>query len=98
MNINLELQPLKKFKFGKILNKLFTFEVRWYDPTNINQPYTVKEKEVNRLKKAIKNGDRLEPIVMLFEFGPVAGIHLLEAFKLLKFDKVPVLYGKLTKN
>ena len=95
MNVNLSKEPLKKFKHGKLINKLYIFKVRWFAPTSINQPYETKNKEVSRAKKAIKNNQRLEPVVVLKKHGVVAGVHLLEAFKQLKYERIPVLYGKL---
>lgn len=95
MNVNLDKEPLKRFKFGGLLSKLYKFEVRWYQPTSINQPYQVKEVEVRRYVKAIKNNARIEPVVVLKDEGIIAGIHLLEAFKKLKYERIPILYGRL---
>lgn len=97
MNVNLNKEPLKKFKFGRLVNRLYSFEVRWYDPGSINQPYEADQREVRRFKKTIKANQRVEPVVVLRDYGIVAGIHLLEAFKSLKFKRIPVLYGAYKK-
>ena len=95
MNANLNRQPLKRFRHGKLINRLYTFDVRWYEPKSIIQPYDFNGREVGRLKKAIKANKRIESVVVLKDYGIVAGVHLLEAFKALRYERIPILYGKL---
>lgn len=95
MNINLDKKALRKFKHGKVVDNLYKFEVRWYEPSSINQPYDVDKDEVKTMEDAIEDNRRVEPVVVLHDKGIVAGFHLLEAFVNLKYEKIPILYGKL---
>lgn len=94
MNINLDPKPLSRFKHGRLVESLYDFDVKWIHPDEVGQPFKADEKEVNRLKNAIKANNRLEPIVVLKDYGIVAGVHLLEAFRRLKYDRIPVMFGK----
>lgn len=96
MNVNLDKHPLKGFKHGKLVDSLFKFDVRWYNPDDLILPeFDLDRSEVAKAKRALKDNRRVEPVVMLFNYGVVSGLHLLKAFKDLNYERVPVLYGKL---
>lgn len=95
MNVNLDRHYIKSFKFGRMIDQLYKFEVRWYQPDSINQPYKVDDEEVKRMVQAIEENRRTDPVVILKELGIVSGMTQLEAFRKLKFDKIPILYGRL---
>lgn len=98
MNINLDKRPLKNFKYGRLLDSLYNFDVRWYNPEDLKAPeFDLDRSEVARVKRAINDNRRLDPVVALADYGVVAGFHLLKAFKDLKYERIPVLYGKLKK-
>ena len=95
MNINLDKQSLRKYKHGKILDNLYTISLRWVDPESLHIPYELDKGEVRQARKAIKDNRRQDPVIVLQDIGIVAGIHNLQAYKDLKFDRIPILYGKL---
>lgn len=95
MNVNLDKSYLKNFKHGRLVNQLYNFEVRWFDPMALNIVYDLSKEEVNQSKGAITDNRRIDPVVVLSEIGPVAGLHTLKAYQELKYDRIPVIYGKL---
>jgi hypothetical protein len=97
MNVNTDKRLLKKYKFGGLVDRAYSFEIRWFSPENINQPYEVNKKEVESFKAAIKKNQRIDAPVLLEEIGIVSGFHAVEAYKALKYKRIPVLYGKLPK-
>lgn len=97
MNVNLDLHLLKKYKFGSLVDRAYKFETRWFTPETINQPYEVNKNEVLNIKNTIEKNQRIDAPVILEDVGIVSGIHTLEAFKALKYKRIPVVYGKLPK-
>jgi hypothetical protein len=95
MNVNLDKSYLTNFKHGKIINSLYNFDIRWVNPDSINIPYELDPKEVKRSKQAIKDNRRQSPVFVLHDIGVVAGIHNLQAYSELKYDRIPIIYGKL---
>ena len=95
MNINLDTKFIKNFKHGKLLYQLYNFEEMWFPATSLSQPYLLNKSELKAAKDAIRENRRVDPIVVLDGFGVIAGFHLLEAYQELKFDRLPVIYGKL---
>lgn len=97
MNVNLDNRAIEKYRHGAIIGKLYRFSLQWWQVSKLNHPYIIHKDEVERLKAKIENGERVEPIIILKGFGIVAGVHLLEAFQSLKYDKIPVIYGTLKR-
>lgn len=95
MNVNLDKQFLTNFKHGKLINSLYNFDIRWVNPDSINIPYELDAGEVKRAKSAVKDNRRQSTVVVLHDIGVVAGIHNLQAYSELKFDRIPIIYGKL---
>ncbi len=95
MNVNLNKQPLRRFNAGRLISQLYKFRPRWISTGSLEYPYAVSEFEVKSAKKAIKANQRIEPVVVLKNYGVVAGIHILEAFKQLGYERIPTMYGKL---
>lgn len=95
MNVNLNKQPLKRFNSGRLIDQLYKFRPKWVSTASLEYPYIVSKFEVKSAKKAIKANQRIEPVVVLKDYGIVAGIHVLEAFKELGYERIPIMYGKL---
>lgn len=95
MNVNLDKQFLTNFKHGKLVNSLYNFDIRWVAPDSINIPYELDPGEVKRSKTTIKENRRQSPVVVLQDIGVVAGFHNLQAYNDLKYDRIPIIYGKL---
>jgi len=96
MKVDLEKDQIKNYRHGKILLKVYDFEVRWYDPEAIDQPYKVKRAEVDYYVKQIKKDNQIPAVIVLTQEGIVAGFHV-EAFKQLKYQRIPILWGKYKK-
>jgi hypothetical protein len=94
MRVNLDKDQIKNYRYGKILADVYQFGVRWYDPEAIDQPYEVKKDKVNKYIKMIQNEQLVSAPIIVTQYGLIAGIHILEAFKELKFKRIPVLWGK----
>lgn len=94
MNINLDLHAIKEYKHGTALDYLYSFSVKWFNPRAINFDLPVHDDEVNRIAGKIRNGYRLDPIIILKSYGVVAGANQIVAFRNLRYDRVPVLYGE----
>ena len=92
MNINLDKQFLKNYKHGKIIASLYNFEERWFPVGSLIQPMNLDRSELKKTKEDINENRRVDPIE---NFGVVSGFHLLGAYKELKFERIPVIYGKL---
>jgi hypothetical protein len=95
MNVNLDKNILKNYKHGRLIDQLYYFDIRWVAPESINIPYDLNKEEVAQAKGAITDNRRVDPIVVLAEMGPVAGLHNLKAYQELKYDRIPILFGKL---
>jgi glutaredoxin len=95
MNVNLDTQYLNNFRHGKLVTKLYNFTIRWVSPDSINIPYDLDSGEIKRAKQAIKDNRRQSPVVVLHDIGIVAGLHNLQAYSELKYDQIPIIYGKL---
>ena len=95
MNVNLNKQPLKRFNAGRLIDQLYKFKPKWISTGSLEHPYNVSEFEVKSARKAIEANQRIEPVVVLKDYGVISGIHVLEAFKKLGYDRIPIMYGKL---
>lgn len=95
MNINLDTGFIKSLKHGKLLYSLYDFSEKWYPVGALIQPVETDREELKRAKENIKENRRLDPIVMLDGYGVVSGFHILQAFKDLKYERIPVIFGKL---
>jgi ParB-like chromosome segregation protein Spo0J len=95
MNVNLDKSFLKTFKHGRLVDSLFAIDIHWVTPDSLHIPYTLDKDEVKRSKEAIKGNRRQNPVIVLQDIGIVAGIHNLKAYQDLKFDRIPILYGKI---
>jgi glutaredoxin len=95
MNVNLDKNFISNFKHGRLLSRIYNFEIRWVSPDSINIPYELDSKEIKQAKQAIKDNRRQSPVIVLKDIGVVAGIHNLQAYSDLKYDQIPIVYGKL---
>lgn len=62
---------------------------------SLHIPYTLDKKEIRRAREAAKENRRQDPVIALEDMGVVSGLHNLQAYKDLKYDRIPILYGKL---
>lgn len=85
---------LEDYTHGKLLNKLYRLEQRYYNPNAIAQPYYPNKEDTRLAIQAIKSR-HAKPVILLQNYGVVAGIHTLEAYKKLGYGRIPVLLGKL---
>lgn len=95
MNVNLDKHILISYRHGKLVDQLYSFDVRWVDPMSIDIPYDLNEDEVKQAKGAINDNRRVDPVVVLAELGIVSGLHILKAYRELKYKRIPVMFGKL---
>lgn len=95
MNVNLDKKILTNYRHGKLIDQLYTFNVRWIDPMSIDIPYDLNKEEVNQAKGAINDNRRIDPVVVLAEVGIVSGLHQLKAYQELKYQRIPIMFGKL---
>jgi hypothetical protein len=85
---------LDQYTHGRLLSKLYKLEPRFYATASIAQPYYPSQEDTRLAKQAILSR-HAKPIIILQGYGIVAGIHTLEGYKALGYDRVPVLLGKL---
>lgn len=85
---------LDQYTHGRLLSKLYTLEQRYYKPEALAQPYYPNREDTKLAKQAILSR-HARPIILLQGYGIVAGVHTLEAYKQLGYDRVPVIYGEL---
>lgn len=85
---------LEQYTHGHLLAKLYKIEQRYYNPNAIAQPYYPNKEDTRLAIQAIKSR-HAKPVIILQGYGVVAGIHTLEAYKKLGYERIPVLLGKL---